>query len=184
MSTMSNLITLVVIAGAGAAALAFVKAKLASAGVHAKFKAKPLMTANEMEFLGRLEGAAPELRFCPQVAMGALMDPAVSRGDRKAYYRLRGMFSQKIVDFVAQRRSDGTIVAVIELDDRTHDAEKDARRDEMLASAGYRIVRWNSKSKPGAAAIRETLMPPPPPLPATPHRASSTAGASTPEAAA
>jgi len=182
-STTSTLITLVVVAGAGAAAFAFVKARLAATGVQAKFKAKPLMTANEMDFLARLEGAAPELRFCPQVAMGALMDPAVSRGDRKAYYRLRGMFSQKIVDFVAQRRSDGKIVAVIELDDRTHDAEKDARRDEMLTSAGYRIVRWNSKSKPAAAAIRETLMPAPPQPPATPHRASSTAGASTPAAA-
>lgn len=85
MSTTSNLIGLVVIAAAGAAALAFLKAKLASAGVQAKFKAKPLLTANEMEFLATLEGAAPELRFCPQVAMGALMDPAVSRADRKAY---------------------------------------------------------------------------------------------------
>ena len=49
----------------------------------------------------------------PQVAMGALLDPAVPRSDRKAYYRLRGMFSQKIVDFVAQRKTDGQIVAVI-----------------------------------------------------------------------
>ena len=73
------------------------------------------------------------------------------------------MFSQKIVDFVAQQRSDGAIVAVIELDDRSHDGEKDARRDEMLKSAGYRIVRWNSRSKPDAHAIRETLLPPPPP---------------------
>jgi very-short-patch-repair endonuclease len=46
------------------------------------------------------------------------------------------MFSQKIVDFVAQRRSDGSIVAIIELDDRTHGSEKDAPRDEMLKSAG------------------------------------------------
>lgn len=162
MSATSNVITLVVIAGAGAVALAVLKAKLATHGGEAKFKPKPLLTANEMEFLARLEAAAPELRIFPQVAMGALMEPAVPRGDRKAYYRLRGMFSQKIVDFVAQRRSDGGIVAVIELDDRTHDADKDARRDEMLKSAGYRILRWNSKKKPDAAAIRAALFPPPP----------------------
>ncbi len=163
MSTTSNLITLaVVVIGGGLVASAVLKAKLAGAGSdNAKFKAKTLLTANELEFLGRLEAAAPELRFCPQVAMGAVLDPAVPRSDGKAYYRLRGMFSQKIVDFVAQRRADGSIVAVIELDDRTHETEKDAKRDAMLASAGYRVVRWNSKTKPDAAAIRAGLMPPP-----------------------
>src|SRR4051812_21738046 len=70
-SATSNLITFVLIAAGGAAALALVKAKLAPGGTEAKFKARPLLTANEMEFLSRLEGAAPELRFCPQVAMGA-----------------------------------------------------------------------------------------------------------------
>jgi hypothetical protein len=163
MSTTSNLITLLVVVAAGAVGLAVLKAKLAgqqSAG--AKFKQKTLLTANELEFLSRLEAAAPELRFFPQVAMGALLDPAVPRSDGKAYFRLRGMFSQKIVDFVAQRRSDGSIVAIIELDDRTHDSGKDAKRDEMLQSAGYRIVRWHSKTKPNAAEIRTELYSLPP----------------------
>ena len=110
MSATSNLITLVVIAGVGAVGFAIFKAKLAGQqAAGARFKAKALLTTNEMEFRARLEAAAPELRFFPQVAMGALIDPAVSRSDRKVYYRLRGMFSQKIVDFVAQRRSDGGI---------------------------------------------------------------------------
>jgi hypothetical protein len=160
MSLTSNLVTLVALVGVASVAAAFLKAKLEAGTGEAKFKAKPLLTANELEFFGRLEAAAPELRFFPQVAMGALMDPAVPRSDRKSYYRLRGMFSQKIVDFVAQHRADGSIVAVIELDDRTHDQDKDARRDDMLKSAGYRTVRWNSKSKPDAAAIRAALLAP------------------------
>ena len=165
MSAVGNVIALVVVAAVGAAALTVLKAKLAGNGqADAKFKPKALLTANELEFLGRLEAAVPELRFCPQVSMGALLDPAVSRSDGKAYYRLRGMFSQKIVDFVAQRRSDGSVVAVIELDDRTHDAAKDIKRDSMLATAGYRVVRWNSKAKPAAAVIRAELAPTPSPL--------------------
>ena len=160
MSAVSNVITVAVVVGAAAVGFAILKAKLAvkdDAG--AKFKAKSLLTANELEFLGRLEAAAPELRFFPQVAMGALLDPAVPRSNSKAYYRLRGMFSQKIVDFVAQARNDGSIIAIIELDDRTHDADRDSKRDVMLASAGYRIVRWNAKAKPDAAAIRAALAP-------------------------
>jgi hypothetical protein len=158
MSAASNLITLAVVVGGGALALAALKAKLGGRNDSAaKFKPKALLTSNELEFLARLEAAMPELRFFAQVAMGALLDPAVPRSDSRAYYRLRGMFSQKIVDFVAQDRESGSIVALIELDDRTHDAGKDAKRDAMLISAGYRIIRWHSKTKPDAAAIRSQL---------------------------
>ena len=154
------------------AALAAIKAK-ALAGQSDKsasptFKRKQVLTANELEFLSRLEAAAPELRFHAQVSMGALIDPAASRKDGKEYFRARGMFSQKIVDYVAQRRSDGSIVAVIELDDRTHDSDKDGKRDAMLASAGYKVARWNSKAKPDSAAIRAELIPLPARSPAPP----------------
>ena len=54
-------------------------------------------------------------------------------------------------------------MAVIELDDRTHDADKDSKRDSMLATAGYRVVRWNSNAKPDMAAIRAALAPALPP---------------------
>jgi len=172
MSTTSNLITLLVVDGAGAGAIGLfvLKAKLpVKQAAGAGFKRKPLLTPNELEFLGRLEVAAPEFGFFPQVAIGALLDPAVPRSDAKAYYRLRGMFSQKIVDFVAQRRSDGAIVAIIELDDRTHDSNKDVKRDEMLQDAGYRIVRWQSKTKPDTHVIRAALIPPPVAPASPPH---------------
>ena len=122
-----------------------------------KFKSKTLMTANELEFLTRLEEAVPEWRFHAQVAMGAILDPVVARQDGKAYFRARGMFSQKIVDFVAQSRSDGLIMAIIELDDKTHNADKDLKRDGMLTGAGYRVVRYPSKAKPNSQRIRADL---------------------------
>lgn len=122
-------------------------------------KAKPLMTPNEMEFLGRLESACPELRFHSQTSMAAIMEPAVSsKANAKAYWKARGQFDRKIIDYVAQRRDNGDVVAVVELDDRTHDAAKDAKRDRMLSGAGYRTVRWQSRNKPDAAAIRKALL--------------------------
>ena len=90
--------------------------------------------------------------------MMLILDPDMPRSEGKAHMRLRGMFAQKFVDFVAQDRKTGAIVAIIELDDRTHKADKDARRDAMLASAGYKTVRWQSKAKPDTAAIRAQLM--------------------------
>lgn len=128
-------------------------------GDAANYKAKPLLSANELEFLSRLESAVPELRFCPQVAMGALLDPAVSKKENPSRHAsLRGTFAQKMIDFVAMDRKTGAIVAIIELDDRTHNEEKDAKRDAMLKSAGYKTVRWHSKNKPDAVAIREELI--------------------------
>jgi hypothetical protein len=162
MSTNSNLGIIIAVVGIGAAGLAILKAKVAAlgSGTAGKFKAKRLLSANELEFIARLESAAPELRFHAQVSMGAVLDPAVPRSDGKAYISIRGMFAQKIIDFVAQDKRSGDIVAIIELDDRTHNEAKDAKRDAMLTSAGYRSIRWNSKAKPDASAIRAALFPP------------------------
>ena len=157
MSLTASLLPLVAIAAFIGVTLLVLKTMIRRAGSGDKFNSKSLLTANELEFLMRLESAVPELRFCPQVAMGALLEPAVSRDDSKTYYRLGGMFAQKIVDFVAQERASGLVVAIIELDDRTHDAAKDAKRDAMLHSAGYHVIRWPSKNKPNIAAIRTAL---------------------------
>ena len=162
MSTLTNLAATAVFLGALVIGLAVIKNKIAGGGradlAKDRFKAKLMLTANELEFLSRLEGAVPELRICPQVAMGAILDPDVPRSDGKTYMRLRGMFSQKIIDFVAQDRKTGAVVAIIELDDRTHNSDRDAKRDAMLTGAGYKIVRWQSKAKPDASAIRAELI--------------------------
>lgn len=153
-------ITLLLICLAAILAAAFLLATKQQPGSSpARFKAKPFLTPNELEFLGRLERAVPEYRFHAQVAMGALLEPdLLKKLNGREYMRARGMFSQKIVDFVAQRRDTGQIVAIIELDDRTHNADKDAKRDAMLKQAGYRVMRWTSKAKPATAEILDSLL--------------------------
>jgi hypothetical protein len=143
------------------AVIAFLVVKGKQGGEGKRFKARAFMTPNELEFLGRLEAAVPELRIHAQVAMGALLAPEVAKGeDARAYMSARGHFSQKIIDFVAQSRSTGEVVAIIELDDRTHNKAKDESRDAMLREASYKVIRWQSKSKPDRKAIRQTLLEP------------------------
>ena len=48
--------------------------------------------------------------------MGALLELAAARRDAKAYNRQRGLFSPKLINYGAQRRSGGSIVAAIEFD--------------------------------------------------------------------
>jgi very-short-patch-repair endonuclease len=38
-----------------------------------------------------------------------------------------------------------------------HDAGKDAKRDAMLTGAGYRVIRYQSKTKPERVKIRGDL---------------------------
>ncbi len=110
------------------------------------------MTENEKEFYRRLRTALPEHEVFAQVAMGALLRP-VGAKDRSDYHGLRGRFAQKIIDFVICDRSTLEPVAIVELDDRTHRVHKDVARDEMLTEAGYRVLRWDSRSKPSPAQI-------------------------------
>lgn len=116
---------------------------------------RQLLSPNEQDFLVRLEEAFPEYRVMVQVSMGALMNPAV-KGGTPGYLSIRSRFSQKVVDFVLL---DGCfeVVALVELDDRTHRVERDAERDAMTAAAGYVTLRYQSREKPRPQQLREDL---------------------------
>lgn len=117
---------------------------------------KRLMTAAEHELLEILEGAVPGCRVHAQVAMGALIQPeqGLGRSDR-AHWRNR--FSQKIIDFVLEDRSNGDVVALVELDDRTHAAARDQARDRLTAACGYCTVRIPSSPRPSTPAIADRI---------------------------
>jgi hypothetical protein len=61
------------------------------------------------------------LRVFPQVSFAAFLtdDGQLSRN---AQWAVRAKFDRKIADFVVCERGSLKIVAVVELDDRTHDA--------------------------------------------------------------
>jgi len=49
------------------------------------------------------------------------------------------------------------VLAVVELDDRSHDARRDAQRDKVLTSCGYRVIRFHSGRRPDPRQIQETV---------------------------
>jgi very-short-patch-repair endonuclease len=105
-----------------------------------KVKAKPLMTSREREVFAMIEQAAPQYRVHAQVALGALLQPLLGL-NKQERARARNSYSQKIVDYVLEDRLTGAVIALIELDDRTHDVSKDSRRDALTQAAGYRTLR-------------------------------------------
>jgi hypothetical protein len=129
-----------------------------------RFKPKPLLTANEIEFYGRLQTALPDFHIFPQVAFRAILRPG-SGGDSPRYAAESGRIGAKHCDFLICERQSFAIIAIIELDDRSHDPDKDARRDAMTAAAGYPTLRYESRRRPSPQEIRQALLPlrrPPP----------------------
>ena len=119
------------------------------------YRSRKLMTDNEREFFGRLVAALPDHYVFPQVAMSALIEAA--SGDKKTAHSDRLKIAQQRTDYVVCTRNCD-IVAVIELDDRTHSAAKDAVRDSRLEQAGIRTVRFQSRSKPAIDALRLAIL--------------------------
>jgi len=118
----------------------------------AHLRARPVMTANEAEFFYRLSRALPACHVFPQVSFSALVsvDERLSARQR---FDVRRRFGWKCADFVICQRGTLTVLAVIELDDRTHRASADRKRDATLAAAGYRTLRFLSTRKPSEAEI-------------------------------
>lgn len=136
---------------------------LAGSNAAPKPVSKPFLTKREAAMLIALERALPHCRIHAQVAMGALLK-APTNPLRKSRHSDRNAFSQKIVDFVAQDRTTGAILALIEVDDYSHNAARDRARDAMTDHAGYRTVRIARSVQPRFEevhqAVSSLLMPP------------------------
>jgi hypothetical protein len=123
------------------------------------YRRRKPMTDNELEFFGRLVRALPDHYIFPQVAMSALIEAASS--DKKKALSDRWKIAQQRADYVVCAKN-GEVVAVVELDDRTHSSAKDQLRDSRLEQAGIRTVRFQSRAKPTPAAILVALCGPAP----------------------
>lgn len=94
--------------------------------------AKPFLTRREAAMLRALEQVLPMYRIHAQVAMGALLKAPAGLG-RRASFADRNSFSQKIVDFVIHDPTTGKVIALVEVDDYSHDIARDRKRDAMTA---------------------------------------------------
>lgn len=144
------------------------------------FRPRRPLTSREQSMFWRLVEAcpAPEHVVLAQVSFGALLTAA------KGTSAFR--FTQKRADFVLVDKSF-TVKAVIELDDASHagNAERDADRDRMLQSAGYKVLRY--PNIPEAAVLRRDLLgdrDQPATLPAASQRVSMGMRIDSPEAVA
>lgn len=124
------------------------------------FFAKQRLSAPEQVLYFRLLRALPDHIVLAQVQLSRIL--GVKKGEN--YQSWLNRINQLSADFVICAR-DATVLAVVELDDASHQRERrreaDARKTRAVEAAGLNLVRWNVSSLPDDAAIRSTVLPNP-----------------------
>ena len=117
------------------------------------FYAKKPLSQPEQVLYHRLVAALPECIVLAQVQLSRVL------GVKKGFnlHEWNNRINRMSVDFLVCLK-DSTVVAAIELDDKTHEKqsriEADAKKDKALSAAGIVIVRWNVSALPDENAIR------------------------------
>ncbi|GLR13708.1 hypothetical protein GCM10007907_24980 [Chitinimonas prasina] len=131
---------------------------------HWPYYAKRPLSQPEQVLYYRLIQALPGFVVLPQVGLSRFL--GVKKGNNVSEWNNR--INRMSVDFLVCDKAM-QIVAAIELDDATHtraDRQKaDAKKDQVLKSAGIMLLRWPVKGMPDIASIRQQLDPFPPTQP-------------------
>ena len=116
---------------------------------------KPL-TQPEQILYHRLVAAMPECIVLAQVQLSRVL--GVKKGF--SFNEWNNRINRMSLDFLVCLK-DSTVVAAVELDDKTHEkasrVDADAKKEKALSAAGITLVRWNVSALPDEATIRQTF---------------------------
>lgn len=120
------------------------------------FYAKKPLTQPEQILYHRLVTAMPECIVLAQVQLSRVL--GVKKGFN--FNEWNNRINRMSLDFVVFLK-DSTVVAAVELDDKTHEkasrVEADAKKEKALSAAGVSLIRWQVSTLPDEAAIRQAL---------------------------
>jgi very-short-patch-repair endonuclease len=112
---------------------------------------KPLSAPEQILYF-RLIKSLPEHIVLAQVQLSRFL--GVKKGNNFQSWLNR--INRMSADFVICNK-DASVLAVIELDDASHNSktrqQADAKKDKAIRSAGLRLIRWNVKTMPNEEAI-------------------------------
>jgi very-short-patch-repair endonuclease len=121
------------------------------------FYVRRVLTAPEQVLYHRLVRALPDHIVLAQVQVSRVL--GVKKGAR--FQEWNNRINRLSYDFVVCAK-DATVIAAIELDDRSHespDAERrDSKKDKASRDAGLRLVRWHVRAIPKDDDIRREVL--------------------------
>ena len=120
------------------------------------FYAKKPLSQPEQVLYHRLVAAIPECIVLAQVQLSQVL--GVKKGFN--FHEWNNRINRMSLDFLVCLK-DSTVVAAVELDDKTHErtsrVEADAKKEKALSAAGIALVRWNVAALPDENAIRQAF---------------------------
>jgi hypothetical protein len=120
------------------------------------FHVKRLLTQPEQVLYHRLVKALPDHVVLAQVQMSRVL--GVKKGFR--FHEWNNRINRMSYDFVICDKA-ATVIAAIELDDKSHEGERgienDAKKSKATTDAGLRLIRWHVKSLPDVLTIQREL---------------------------
>lgn len=126
---------------------------LSSADAQWPFYAKRPLSQPEQVLYHRLVTALPEHIVLAQVQVSRVL--GVKKGFN--FNEWNNRINRLSYDFVVCAK-DSTVLAAVELDDKTHEsksrAETDKKKERATAAANVRLIRWHVKSLPDQTAIQ------------------------------
>lgn len=122
------------------------------------FAPMPFMTDSEVRFFARLQEALPEHFIFAQVQLSRLIQ-ATDQADQKFWFN---RICRMSADYVVVHRDAQRILAVIELDDWTHERpdrrRADAKKDKAIQSAGLPMLRFDGRKMPEVMQLRREVL--------------------------
>ena len=117
------------------------------------FYIKKPLSQPEQVLYHRLIRALPEHIVLAQVQVSRVL--GVKKGSK--FHEWNNRINRLSYDFVVCTK-DSTVIAAIELDDKSHESTSristDAKKDKASSDAGLRLFRWNVRSLPNEEVIR------------------------------
>lgn len=120
------------------------------------FYAKKPLTQPEQILYHRLVAAMPECIVLAQVQLSRVL--GVKKGF--SFNQWNNRINRMSLDFLVCLK-DSTVVAAVELDDKTHGkasrVEADEKKNKALADAGVALIRWQVEALPDEVTIRQAF---------------------------
>jgi very-short-patch-repair endonuclease len=151
---------LVLVALAIGFAAALLRARRSKGDSEWPFYAKKPLTQPEQILYFRLLSALPEHIVLAQVQLSRFL--GVKKGANVQSWLNR--ISRMSADYVICQK-DASVIAVVELDDASHQSDRrvtaDAKKESALRAAGIKLFRWQVRELPDVTTIRTSLLPNP-----------------------
>ena len=126
------------------------------------YRPLPIMTNSEVRLYQLLKDALPDAMILTQVQISRLVEVPIDELGGAASARWRSRVAQLSADYVLVDADCRTVLAVIELDDWSHEAahrvKTDAKKDEALSAAGLPVMRFHGEQMPDADLIRSATI--------------------------